>query len=219
MHEQDCLLVSRGIAVRRAGDRRRLRRALPRATTCRASAAAGPVDEANIASLRGDPRERRAVDAGRDLAQAPDLRARRRPNRSRAHGAQAMSRTIVVDHLGASRRARGHHGRARRSRGSSASSSTCSKAFACSRGSLRGRHVDGGAGASCRASARSARTATPSPRCRRSRTRSASSVSPQTRTLRDLAFQGRNIESHALHVFCLALPDFLGHPSVISLAA
>ena len=43
-------------------------------------------------------------------------------------------------------------------------------------------------------------------------------VSPQTRLLRDLAYQGANIESHALHVFCLALPDFLGHPSVISLA-
>lgn len=44
-------------------------------------------------------------------------------------------------------------------------------------------------------------------------------VSARTRLLRDLAFQGANIESHALHVFCLALPDFLGHPSVISLAA
>ncbi len=44
-------------------------------------------------------------------------------------------------------------------------------------------------------------------------------VSAQTRRLRDLAFQGASIESHALHVFCLALPDFLDHPSVISLAA
>ena len=43
-------------------------------------------------------------------------------------------------------------------------------------------------------------------------------VTPHTRLLRDLAYQGANIESHALHVFCLALPDFLGHPSVISLA-
>lgn len=43
-------------------------------------------------------------------------------------------------------------------------------------------------------------------------------VSPQTRALRDLAFQGGTIESHALHVFCLALPDFLGHASVLSLA-
>jgi sulfhydrogenase subunit alpha len=43
-------------------------------------------------------------------------------------------------------------------------------------------------------------------------------VSRQTRTLRDLAYQGANIESHALHVFCLALPDLLGHPSVVSLA-
>ena len=44
------------------------------------------------------------------------------------------------------------------------------------------------------------------------------SVSAKTRLLRDLAYQGASIESHALHVFCLALPDFLGHPSVISLA-
>jgi sulfhydrogenase subunit alpha len=43
-------------------------------------------------------------------------------------------------------------------------------------------------------------------------------VTKQTRKLRDLAFQGANIESHALHVFVLDLPDFMGHSSVISLA-
>jgi sulfhydrogenase subunit alpha len=43
-------------------------------------------------------------------------------------------------------------------------------------------------------------------------------VTPQTRRLRDLAYQGANIESHALHVFVLALPDLMEHPSVISLA-
>jgi sulfhydrogenase subunit alpha len=43
-------------------------------------------------------------------------------------------------------------------------------------------------------------------------------VTPQTRRLRDLAFQGANLESHALHVFVLALPDLMGHSSVISLA-
>jgi sulfhydrogenase subunit alpha len=43
-------------------------------------------------------------------------------------------------------------------------------------------------------------------------------VTKQTRKLRDLAFQGANIESHALHVFVLDLPDLLGHSSVISLA-
>jgi len=43
-------------------------------------------------------------------------------------------------------------------------------------------------------------------------------VTPQTRRLRDLAYHGSNIESHALHLFCLALPDLLGHPSVVSLA-
>ena len=35
-------------------------------------------------------------------------------------------------------------------------------------------------------------------------------VSQQTRLLRELAVQGGQIESHALHVFCLALPDYLG---------
>jgi sulfhydrogenase subunit alpha len=44
-------------------------------------------------------------------------------------------------------------------------------------------------------------------------------VSPQTTRLRELAFHGAAIESHALHVFCLALPDFLRHASVIDLAA
>jgi sulfhydrogenase subunit alpha len=43
-------------------------------------------------------------------------------------------------------------------------------------------------------------------------------VSRQTRKLRDLAFQGANIESHALHVFVLDLPDLMGYSSVISLA-
>jgi sulfhydrogenase subunit alpha len=43
-------------------------------------------------------------------------------------------------------------------------------------------------------------------------------VTPQTHRLRDLAVQGANIESHALHVFVLDLPDLMGHSSVISLA-
>jgi sulfhydrogenase subunit alpha len=37
--------------------------------------------------------------------------------------------------------------------------------------------------------------------------------------LRGLLLLGSTIESHALHVFALALPDFLGHDSVISMAA
>jgi sulfhydrogenase subunit alpha len=44
-------------------------------------------------------------------------------------------------------------------------------------------------------------------------------VSAQTDQLRELAFHGAAIESHALHVFCLALPDFLHRASVIELAA
>ena len=44
-------------------------------------------------------------------------------------------------------------------------------------------------------------------------------VSAETRRLRDLAYQGSTIESHALHFFCLALPDFVGQPSVVGLAA
>jgi sulfhydrogenase subunit alpha len=44
-------------------------------------------------------------------------------------------------------------------------------------------------------------------------------ISPQTRQLRELAFHGAAIESHALHVSCLALPDFLRCASVIELAA
>jgi sulfhydrogenase subunit alpha len=44
-------------------------------------------------------------------------------------------------------------------------------------------------------------------------------VSPQTRRLRELVYHGSAIESHALHVFCLALPDFLDRASVIEVAA
>ncbi len=44
-------------------------------------------------------------------------------------------------------------------------------------------------------------------------------VTPQTRLLRELLVQGGNIESHALHLFCLSIPDFLNYPSVIALAS
>ena len=43
-------------------------------------------------------------------------------------------------------------------------------------------------------------------------------VSEQTRLLRELLVHGGNIESHALHLFCLVVPDLLGHPSVVTLA-
>ncbi len=44
-------------------------------------------------------------------------------------------------------------------------------------------------------------------------------VSPQTEALRDLLIHGEMIESHALHVFMLALPDFLGFPDAIHMAS
>lgn len=43
-------------------------------------------------------------------------------------------------------------------------------------------------------------------------------VSEQTQLLRELLFRGENIESHALHVFLLALPDYFGAPSAPALA-
>lgn len=43
-------------------------------------------------------------------------------------------------------------------------------------------------------------------------------VSRQTKLLRDLLMQGESIESHALHLYALALPDFLNYPSAIALA-
>jgi sulfhydrogenase subunit alpha len=44
-------------------------------------------------------------------------------------------------------------------------------------------------------------------------------VTPQTYLLRDLLLQGGNIESHALHLFCLAVPDYLGYTGAVTLAA
>ncbi len=44
-------------------------------------------------------------------------------------------------------------------------------------------------------------------------------VSEQTRLLRELLVQGGNIESHALHLFCLVIPDFLNYPSAVALAS
>ncbi|MFO7836321.1 MAG: Ni/Fe hydrogenase subunit alpha [Candidatus Thorarchaeota archaeon] len=40
----------------------------------------------------------------------------------------------------------------------------------------------------------------------------------QTRALRELLYTGDYIESHALHLFLLALPDFLGYPDAFSMA-
>ena len=44
-------------------------------------------------------------------------------------------------------------------------------------------------------------------------------VDPQVRLLRRLLYCGEWIESHALHVYLLHLPDFLGYPSALELAA
>ena len=44
------------------------------------------------------------------------------------------------------------------------------------------------------------------------------SVSEQTRLSRELAVQGGQIESHALHIFCLALPDYLKMSGIQELA-
>lgn len=44
-------------------------------------------------------------------------------------------------------------------------------------------------------------------------------ISRQTGLLRELAVQGGQIESHALHIFCLALPDYLGVNGIQGLAA
>lgn len=38
-------------------------------------------------------------------------------------------------------------------------------------------------------------------------------TAPRTELLRDLLWRGENIASHALHLFLLAAPDYLGHPS------
>jgi sulfhydrogenase subunit alpha len=40
-----------------------------------------------------------------------------------------------------------------------------------------------------------------------------------TLLLRELLFRGGSIESHALHLFLLAAPDYLGYPSAIAMAA
>jgi coenzyme F420-reducing hydrogenase alpha subunit len=44
-------------------------------------------------------------------------------------------------------------------------------------------------------------------------------IHPQVRALRRLFYSGEWIESHALHVFCLHAPDFLGCQDVIEMAA
>ncbi len=44
-------------------------------------------------------------------------------------------------------------------------------------------------------------------------------VSPQTELLRELLYRGESIESHALHLFLLAVPDYLNYPSATALAA
>jgi sulfhydrogenase subunit alpha len=43
-------------------------------------------------------------------------------------------------------------------------------------------------------------------------------VSPQTEMLRELMMRGESIESHALHIFMLAAPDYLNYPSAVAMA-
>jgi sulfhydrogenase subunit alpha len=43
-------------------------------------------------------------------------------------------------------------------------------------------------------------------------------VPPATRLLRTLMHYGEMIESHALHVYLLALPDYLGYPNAVAMA-
>ena len=43
-------------------------------------------------------------------------------------------------------------------------------------------------------------------------------ISPQTELLRELLFRGESIESHALHVFLLAMPDYWDYPSATAMA-
>ena len=44
-------------------------------------------------------------------------------------------------------------------------------------------------------------------------------IDPEVRRLRRLLYCGEWIESHALHVYLLHLPDFLGYPSAVEMAA
>ena len=44
-------------------------------------------------------------------------------------------------------------------------------------------------------------------------------IDPEVRRLRRLFYCGEWIESHALHVYLLHAPDFLGYPSAVELAA
>ncbi len=44
-------------------------------------------------------------------------------------------------------------------------------------------------------------------------------IEPEVRQLRRLLYCGEWIESHALHVYLLHLPDFLGYPSAVEMAA
>lgn len=44
-------------------------------------------------------------------------------------------------------------------------------------------------------------------------------VSPKVYLLRELMHMGEMIESHSLHLYFLALPDYLGYPNVVSLAS
>jgi sulfhydrogenase subunit alpha len=44
-------------------------------------------------------------------------------------------------------------------------------------------------------------------------------VTPQTNFLRELLLRGESIQSHALHLFFLAVPDYLDRPSAIAVAA
>ena len=217
-----CVMVAHGTPCLGPGDARGLRRALPDATTAAATAASGrwrrPTPARSAAWLAAPRRARR-----RDLVRAVPHLQRRRAEPFRAESeADAMAASRDDHHR---RRSPASRARARW---------TC----ACATAQVAGRqaaHLRAAAllrGASCaaarftevarhhRAHLRHLPGRLPDERVRgdggRLRRRGRAG---QVRALRRLLYCGEWIESHALHVFMLHAPDFLGYASAFEMAA
>ena len=175
----------------------------------------GPMETPNTARARAaTPAARARPSAASSASSTRSTRTRRRSRRRPA----VPERRDDPDRLPRARRGRGRDDRApRERRGRAASSCGSSSRRASSRRSSAAAR-SWRRPTSRRASAASARSRTRRAPSTRSRTSAASRCPSRSAMLRRLLYCGEWIESHALHVYMLHAPDFLGYDGAVELA-
>ena len=199
MRENNCLLIERGRALLRPGDGGRLQRAVPGPARARAWDAAGR--SATPTPLRcWTMFEEKGFDRQQHGGPVAHIRA---------GGGRPMS-AIVIEHLA---RVEGHGGITVELEGDT----VANVRFDVFEGArlleplVKGKRYDEVAPILSRICSicSAAHTLTS---LKATENAFGIRVSPQTEMLRELLLRGESIESHALHLFLLAVPDYLNYP-------